>query len=149
MTSICAKYVMVLLVLLGICSFAQADWINFSGAENSPNIAEIYILDDHVRLVLEIYVGDLFEFEQLLPDDLFRDGDVKRPLLTERLKTFSQETFQFVTEKNTHLQAQLKLIEPRLRQQRPTPFAGMINPMTGRPVPGPPQDKRVIYAELI
>jgi hypothetical protein len=38
---------------------AKADWINLSGAQSAPNIAEIYVNNDHVRLVLEIYVGDL------------------------------------------------------------------------------------------
>ncbi len=33
---------------------AHADWINLTGAETSPNIAEIYVLDDHVKLVLEV-----------------------------------------------------------------------------------------------
>ena len=32
---------------------AIADWINMTGAETAPNIAEIYVLDDRVRLVLE------------------------------------------------------------------------------------------------
>ncbi|MHC4440817.1 MAG: hypothetical protein ACYS3S_26000, partial [Planctomycetota bacterium] len=128
---------------------ARADWINLSGAENAPNIAEIYIQDDHVRLVLEIYIRDLTEFEQLLPDDFFREKIVGRPPVEERLKSFSEETFQFVTEAGENLQAQLKLIEPRLRKERQSPFAGMINPMTRMPIPGPPEDKRVLYAELL
>jgi hypothetical protein len=130
---------------------AQADWINLSGADNAPTIAEICIQEDHVRLVLEIYVGDLVKFEQLLPDKFFRDNDINisRPALAERLRLFSEETFQFVTEGGENLQAQLKLIEPRLRKERLSPFAGMINPMTGRPVPGTPEDKRVFYAELV
>ena len=43
---------------------ARADWINLTGAETAPNIAEIYVLDDRVKLVLEVYVGDLEKFEQ-------------------------------------------------------------------------------------
>jgi hypothetical protein len=130
-------------------SSAHADWINLSGAENAPTIAEIYIQDDHVQLILEIYVGDLFKFEQLLPDDFFQEKIVGRPPLEERLKSFSEETFQFVTEDGKNLQAEIKLFEPRLRKERQSQFAGMINPMTGRPVPGPLEDKRVLYAELI
>ena len=37
----------------------HADWINLSGAQNSPNIAEIYINDDQVRVNLEIFVNDI------------------------------------------------------------------------------------------
>ena len=59
-------------------TLANADWINLSGAQNAPNIAEIHINDDYVRIDLEIFV----------------------------------------------------------------------NPYTGRPIPGPPKDKRLLYAEL-
>ncbi|MCP4405658.1 MAG: hypothetical protein GY801_51195, partial [bacterium] len=41
---------------------ANADWLNLSGAENAPTISEIYINDDHVKLILEIYVHDLKAF---------------------------------------------------------------------------------------
>ncbi|MDH3664981.1 MAG: hypothetical protein OEU92_34040, partial [Alphaproteobacteria bacterium] len=58
------------------------------------------------------------------------------------------EMLQFVTESGTKLQATLNLIEPRLRKDRFSPFAGMINPITRQPVPEPPADKRVLYAEL-
>ena len=32
----------------------RADWINLTGAETSPNIAEIYIVDDHVKLLVAL-----------------------------------------------------------------------------------------------
>ena len=44
---------------LGGASGLQADWINLTGAETAPNIAEIYVLDDHVKVVLEVYIGYL------------------------------------------------------------------------------------------
>ena len=47
---------------------AYADWINLSGAENAPNIAEIYINDDHVKVQLEIFVNDIMVFDRLIPD---------------------------------------------------------------------------------
>ena len=37
----------------------RADWINLTGAETAQNIAEIYVMDDHVKIQLEVYVGDL------------------------------------------------------------------------------------------
>ena len=55
------------LVILGLAFQASADWINLSGSEAAPNIAEIHVMDDHIRLVLEVYVGDLKLFEDLLP----------------------------------------------------------------------------------
>jgi hypothetical protein len=62
---------------------------------------------------------------------------------------FSKDTFRFIADNEKHLEAGLKLSEPRLRKDRPNPFAGMINPYTRQPIPGPPKDKRVLYAELI
>jgi hypothetical protein len=143
------RIVFVLSLFLTLSVPARADWVNLSGAENARNIAEIYIENDHVRLVLEVYVGDLGTFIDLIPDDMLKDGGAGLPPVTDRLRNFSNETFQFVTGDGRKLLAKLKLVEPRMRIERPSPFAGMINPVTGRPVPGPPDDKRVLYAELV
>jgi hypothetical protein len=137
------------LVILTFSPPARADWINLTGAENAPNIAEIYVEDDHVRLVLEIFVKDLVTFHRLIPDELLGGEIAGRPPLTERMHRFSLEDFQFVTGDGMHLQAEVRLAEPRLRKDRPSPFVGVINPATGKPVPGPPEDKRVLYAELV
>jgi hypothetical protein len=139
----------VLLVSFCFISSARADWINLTGAQSAPNIAEIHVNDDHVRLVLEIYVKDLDKFIDLLPDDFLKQAGIEPHPLQERMRRFSTETFQFIADDKSRLQAELKLSEPRLRKDRPNPFAGMINPITRRPVPGPPEDKRVLYAELI
>jgi hypothetical protein len=139
-----------LIVLLVMTSTpARADWINLSGAETAPNIAEIYVFDDHVKLVLEVYIGDLMTFDDLVPDEWLKNLDVVRPGPAERIKRFWSETFQLVTENGEKLPAQLQLIEPRLRKDRQSPFAGMINPFTRQRVPEPPKDKRVLYAELV
>ncbi len=127
----------------------RADWINLTGAETSPNIAEIYILDDHVKLSLEVYIGDLKTFHHLVPDDWLKDANVKRPTLEKRMRQFSSEMFQFVTDKGEELQAKLILVEPRMRKDRQSPYAGMINPITRQRVPEAPADKRVVYAEII
>ena len=71
--------------LLGCATIARADWINLTGAETAPNIAEIYVLDDHVKLVLEAYIGDLKTFEELIPDEWMKDLDGQRPALAERV----------------------------------------------------------------
>jgi hypothetical protein len=136
-------------LLLFVSSPAQADWVNFSGAENAPNIAEIYIEDDHVKVILEVYIGDLEVFEELIPEDMFQEPIPGRPSAKERLRIFSEKTFQFKTDDGKNLPARLEIVEPRLRKERPSPFAGMINPYTRQPIPGPPEDKRVLYAELV
>ena len=128
---------------------AKADWLNLTGAETAQNIAEIYVQDDHVRLVLEIYVGDLEFFSDLVPDDWLRDRDDDRPALEQRMRRFSAEQFQFVTETGEKLQGRLELAEARLRVDRQSPFAGMINPQTRQRVPDAPQDKRVLYVEIV
>jgi hypothetical protein len=146
-----SKTLLVLLVtvqLLQVLSFARADWINLTGAETAPNIAEITVLDDRVHVALEISLGNLEIFEDLVPDDWLKTQDLGRAPLAERLARFSRQTFRVVTGDGTALDAELKLIEPRLRKDRISPFAGMINPMTRQRVPGPPADKRVAYAEL-
>ena len=48
---------------------------------DEPNIAEIYVLDDRVRVKLEVYVGNLDAFADLVPDDWLRDAS-GRPGLT-------------------------------------------------------------------
>jgi hypothetical protein len=146
--SVYAIVSLLLLLALGIAPGARADWMNLTGAETAPNIAEITVLDDRVRVVLEVYIGNLATFEALLPDDWLKKDVTARPPPAERLKRFSAETFQVVTGDGTKLQADLRLAEPRLRKDRASPFAGMINPMTRRRVPGAPKDKRVLYAEL-
>ncbi|UCB56045.1 MAG: hypothetical protein JSW45_05820 [Thiotrichales bacterium] len=139
-----------LLVFVTVFSFtAQSDWINLTGAETSPNIAEIYVLDDHVKVKLEVYVGDLQTFEQLIPDDWIEDKDIEREPLAQRVKDFATKTLVFKDEDGNALPAELVLVEPRMRVDRRSPFAGMINPYTRQRVPEPPDDKRVLYAELI
>jgi hypothetical protein len=146
--SFSALFVSLHLFVLLLCGSARADWMNLTGAETAPNIAEITVLDDWVRVVLEIYVGNLATFKALLPDDWLKRGVADRPQLPQRLKRFSAEILQIVTDDGTKLQADMKLAEPRLRKDRYSPFAGVINPTTRRRVPDVPKDKRVLYAEL-
>jgi len=131
------------------CSPAKADWISFSGAENAPNIAEVFIHEDHAKIELEIFVNDMVAFDRLIPDAFFEDTDIRRPPLADRVRRFSNEDFQIVDEQGRKMQATLNLVEPRLREERPSPYAGKINPYTLQRIPGPPQDKRVLYAELV
>ena len=136
-------------LLMSSGSPARADWMNLSGAETAPNIVEIVIEDDHVRVDLEVYIDDLDTFRDLIPDDWVQDTAVDRPPLDERLRRFASQTMQFITETGETLPAELRLVEPRSRKERFSPFAGMINPQTRQPVPKPPEDKRVLYAEVV
>ena len=132
-----------------VCPPANADWINLSGAQNAPNIAEIHINDDHVRIELEIFVNDMVAFDRLIPDEFFVSTKVKRAPLEERMQLFSTEDLQVIADKEQKLPASLRLVEPRLRRERPSPIPWKINPYTGLPIPGPPEDKRVLFVELV
>jgi hypothetical protein len=136
-------------VLMSWGSPARADWMNLSGAETAPNIVEIVIEDHQVRVALEVYIGDLEAFRDLIPDDWLQGMAVDRPPPEERLRRFASQTMQFITETGETLPAELRLVERRLRKERFSPFAGLINPQTRQPVPKPPEDKRVLYAEIV
>jgi len=138
-----------LLVLLAMTPPVNADWINLTGSETAANIAEIYVMDDHVRLVLEVYVGDLETFADLVPDAWMKQETTDRPDEAARIRRFAEERFQFITGSGEKLPAEVVLIEPRERVDRRSPFAGMINPYTRQRVAEAPADKRVLYAEII
>jgi len=126
-----------------------ADWLNLTGAETAPNIAEIYILDDHVKVQLEIYPDDLETFKDLIPDDWVNEMSVNRGTAEERFAHFANNVFVIKTDTGEPLPARIDVVEARKRIDRRSPLAGMINPYTGRRIPDAPADKRVIYAEII
>ena len=128
---------------------AKADWINLTGAENARNIAEIYIDRDHVKIQLEVFIEDLIIFDELIPDSFFPEPIPGRPELEERQKIIAAKVFQVITDNGEKLPVTIDLVEPRMRIERPSPFAGSINPYTRQRIPGPPDDKRVLYVELI
>ena len=130
------------------CTPAGADWMNLTGAETAANIAEIVVLDDRVTIRLEVYVGDLERFTDLIPDELLTAGSAGRPSEAERMAHFSAQGLSVRGSDGVPLPAILRLAEPRLRVDRKSPFAGMTNPQTRQPVPEPPADKRVLYAEI-
>ena len=126
---------------------SRADVISLSGAENFPNIAVVNVEEDRVTVSLEVYVEDMEVFEDALPDDWFRDLALKRPTEAERLRRFGENVLRMEADGKT-LPVQVDLVEARVRVERYSPLAGKMNPYTGRKVPGPPQDKRVVYIEL-
>ena len=150
-----AFYIRLSLVSLLIlwAPYIRADWMNLTGAETSENIVEIYILDDHVKVKLEVYVGDLEKFEELVPDEWLKDSvggsGNKRPSLEQRMHTFATKRLQFVTDKGVKLPAKLELLEARQRVDRVSAYAGMINPTTRQRIREAPADKRVLYAEIV
>ena len=143
-------YALALTVLLTAFPItAWPEWINLTGAETSPNIAEIYVMDDHVKVKLEVNIGDLQSFRGLITDDWIKDQAIKRAPVEERISHFATNTLKFTTNEGETLAAELVLVEPRMRVDRRLPFAGMISLYTRQRVPEPSADERVLYAEII
>lgn len=139
----------ILLSVLLICTQTiKADWLNLTGAESANNIAEIYVLDDRVKIKLEIYPDDILTFRHLIPDDWIEKDKTDHPPLEKRQKLFAEQTLVIQTDDGTILPAHFDTVEPRKRIDRQSPFAGMVNPYTKRRIQGAPEDKRVIYAEI-
>lgn len=126
----------------------RADLTPMTGAEVAPNIAEIFVADDGVRVQLEIFVRDIPVFQALLPDDWLPEDSGPRPDLSERLSEFARNGLSVRTGSGDILPVEVATIEPRLRVDRASPWAGQIEPYSGRKFPEPPEDPRVIYAEL-
>ncbi len=141
-------------ILLTVClvliplTRAYADLLNLTGAETAPNIAVITVLDDRVNVRLEAYIGDLEYFVDLIPDNMLKDGGADRPPGNERMAHFSTSVFSIRGPDGVPLPARLRLVEPRLRVDRKSPFAGKINPSTRQRVPDAPADKRVLFADI-
>lgn len=123
--------------------------MNLTGAETVQNIAEIHVLDGHVKVKLEVYIGDLDKFEELMPDEWLKQSSDNRASLDKRMQIFANERLQIITEEGVKLPAKLKLVEARKRIDRQSAFSGMINPMTRQRVRAAPADKRIMYAEII
>lgn len=142
------KWLAAVVIILMFASGAKADWINLTGAETANNIAEIKVTDEGVSVALEIFPDDVKHFADILPDEAFGDDPPDRPSQSERWARFSHDGVRVETGEGTVLPVEVRLIEPRKRKDRASPFAGMTNPQTGAPIPGAPEDKRVIFAEL-
>ncbi|MCP4384410.1 MAG: hypothetical protein GY798_23870 [Hyphomicrobiales bacterium] len=127
---------------------ARADWINLTGAETARNIAEITVEDDGVRIAVEIFPGDIDQFGDITLDGAPGDDPAGTPPGASPLPPRADRSFRVETSEGVGLPVEVQLVEPRLRKDRASRFAGMINPQTGTRVPGPPEDKRVVYAEL-
>lgn len=138
-----------MLLLLAFPLTARAAYLNLTGWGNARKIAELSVEDDRVRVALEIFIQDIATFIELLPEKVFRESEVTPSPDAARMEGSSKETFQIVIGESTHLQAELKLSERRMRKGRFSPVARTVNPYTRKPIPGPPEDKRGLFAELV
>ena len=113
------------------CPPANADWINLSGAQNAPNIAEIHINDDHVKIELEIFVNDMVTFDRLIPDEFFAGTTIKRASLEERMRQFSNEDLQVFADNGRKASGESETDRTALSQGAALADSlGKINPYT-------------------
>ena len=90
----CYRIFFLLFILFAIFPPAsRADWVNLSGAENAPNIAEITVEKDHVRIQLEVFVEDLMIFEELIPEGFFSKPLPGRPESCSASENISPKLF--------------------------------------------------------
>lgn len=129
-------------------SIVKADYMPFNGAEVAPNIAEIRVEPDGVYVQLEVFIRDIPTFSDIVPLDWLRKSTAFKGTAEERLKRFSETGLAIRDENGNALPVSVRLIEPRLRVDRASPLAGKRDPLSGQVFPAPPQDKRVMFAEL-
>ena len=127
---------------------ARADWVNLGGAEVARNIVEFRVDDDGVNVVLEIFVEDLAIFADLVPAAWLAQGGVQAAPDEQRLARFAEKGLVITTGDGTVLPAELITVERRKRIDRASPLAGSVDPYSGRMLPKPPDDPRVLYVEL-
>ncbi len=133
--------------LTGLARPAAADYLPFSGAEVAPNIAEIEITPSGVAVRLEIYIGDLRVFGELLPD-AWLTNPAGRPGQPERWGAFANNGLSFRRGDGTALPMSVQSLDRRHRVDRTNALSGKRDPVSGRVFPAPPEDTRVLYAEL-
>ncbi|MEP2506761.1 MAG: hypothetical protein ABJH85_18715 [Paracoccaceae bacterium] len=138
----------VVVAVLAVVGSASADYMPFNGSEVAPNIAEIRVGNDGVRIGLEIFVADAKWFEDLIPDSWFKEGATARANQDERLDKFAETGLTVRRKDGTALPVSLETIETRMRVDRTNALSGQRDPVTGRTFPKPPDDPRVLYVEL-
>ncbi len=130
-----------LILLVVIISFisiphnSEADWINFTGAELSSTIAEVYVEEDKIIVVLEIGDRDKEAFADLISDP----GESADKDALARRKRFFKEGFVILAD-GKPLNGDAKLVEVRERVQRPSRY--------NKPPGGQKPSKYVTYVEI-
>ena len=129
----------VLLVALSACGAARADLINLTGAEKAPTVAEIHVLDDRIRLIIEIGPQSTRAFANLHP----------QPAATRaaRFRRFFLEDFRLMPDGGAPIDGIVRVIEIRPRINRATLFGNSLAIRGGRLVKLE-ASKRVVYVEI-
>ena len=125
----------VVVVFISMPRNSEADWINFTGAELSSTIAEVYVEEDKIIVVLEIGDRDKEAFADLISDL----GESTDKDALERRKRFFKEGFVILAD-GKPLNGDVKVIEQRARVERPSLY--------NKPPGGQKPSKYVTYVEI-
>lgn len=122
-------------------NFAAADLMNTNGAHTAPNFAEVRILDDRVRVQLEI---DFADYTAFVPGgaEALSEGSEPDPA---RLSKVTGEAFAVRDGDGLRIAPDVRMIE--VRDRTPRRVAGVAPRTRNSPAP-PPRGDRVIYVEL-
>ncbi|WP_170430278.1 hypothetical protein [Ruegeria arenilitoris] len=121
--------------------------IPYSGAEVARNIAVFRIEDEGVRLELEIYPEDLAEFDRAFQVRL-ASASLTTPAKFHQSSGEGLESVRIARADGKPLPFDLVTLERRQRIDRASPFSGMTDPLTGKPIPSPPENPDVIFLEV-
>jgi hypothetical protein len=129
------------LLLFAFPSVSPGDAIVRTQAMLASTIAEFFIEEDQIRVELEIGLGDLLAFRNLLPDEIYEGmGNPPRPL-RERIPTFFRDDLAIIAGDGEPLEGRIVEIGPRERIRR--------DEITGEPLPSGEDDEEiVVFARL-
>ena len=120
---------------------AAADMLNTNGADTAPNFAEVRVLDDRVRVQLEIDFPDYPAFVPGGAEEL-PEGSEPDPV---QLSKVTGQAFALRTGDGRTITPRVRTIE--VRDRTPRRVAAMAPRTRNSPAP-PPRGDRVIYVEL-
>lgn len=135
-------------ILMALSSAVSADLVNLGGAEVAPNIVEIEIQDNGVHVRLEVFVGDLASFADLIPAEWLSERALQEDTDHLRIERFSRQGLLIQPDGADPIVAEVVSVERRMRVDRASPAAGTVDPYSGRRLPKPPDDPRVMFVEL-
>jgi hypothetical protein len=120
---------------------AMADAIVRSQAMFASTIAEYYVEEDRIRLELEIGVGDLEGFRNLVPDEIYEKLGYPPRAFAERLADFYTRDLVIRVDDGEPLIGRIVEMEPRARVKR--------DEISGEPLPvGEENPEVVVYATV-
>jgi len=128
------------LLLIAFPIAAIADAIVVSQAMFASTIAEYFVEEDHIRVELEIGMGDLEAFRNLLPDAIYQEMGHKPEPVSERLKLFFERDFALYSN-GAPIKGYIANMGPETRIKR--------DPVTGEEMPEDGTEPEVVIAATL